>query len=223
MAEGAGEAGQRASALWLLVTGALLLLMELTLLAALVPASWSERVQHTERTWLAAGLGPSAAAAIVARADAWHDRLFVATGLVEASYRMTLPSAADVAHAGALAPLAALPLWSWVAGRLQVIWAALDQLLQRLAMIAAWWPFLLLVLGAGAGDGWLRRRRRQAGFGYTSPLGHASALLGLEILVLLTGFVLLLPLPLPAVGVALIGGLIAALVDVLIAQAPKQV
>ena len=38
-----------------------------------------------------------------------------------------------------------------------------------------------------------------------------------------TGVALLLPLPLPAVGVPLIGGLIAALVDVLIAQAPKQV
>ena len=79
MAEGAGEASQRGSGLWMLVTGVLLLLMELVLLAALVPLRWAERVQDTERAWLAAGLGPAAATAVVARADAWHDGLFVAT------------------------------------------------------------------------------------------------------------------------------------------------
>jgi hypothetical protein len=218
MAEGAGEAGDRRSPLWMLVTGALLLLMELILLAALVPARWSERVQQTERVWLAAGLGNDAAAAVAARAQAWYERLFVATGLVEASYRLILPNAADVERAGALAPLTTLPLWSWVAERLQVIWSALYQFLQRLAMIAAWWPFLSLVLLAATGDGWLRRRRRQAGFGYPSPLMHAYALRSLQVLALLTGVVLLLPLPLLAIGVPLIG----TLVDTLIAQAPKR-
>jgi hypothetical protein len=222
MAEGAGEAGHRASPLWLLVTGALLLLMELILLAALVPASWSERVQRTERAWLAAGLGDDAAAAVVVRAQAWYERLFVAPGLVEASYRVFVPTDADVERAGALAPLTTVPLWSWVAGRLKVIWAVLYQLLQRLAMIAAWWPLLLLVLFAAIGDGWLRRRRRQAGFAYPSPLVHAYALRALQVLALLAGLVLLLPVSLPAIGVPVIEVLIAALVDTLIAQAPKR-
>jgi hypothetical protein len=222
MADGAGGTTERGNWLWTLATGALLLLMELILLAALVSVSWSERVQRTEGAWLAAGLGPRAAAAVVARAHAWYERLFVATGLVEASYRVTLPNDADVERAGALAPLATLPLWSWVAGRIEVIWAALYQLLQRLAMIIAWWPFLLLVLIAAIGDGSLRRRRRQAGFGYPSPLVHAYALRGLQLLALLTGFGLLLPLPLPAVGVPLVGALVGALVDTLIAQAPKR-
>ena len=53
---------------------------------------------------------------------------------------------------GALSPLATLPLWSWVAGRLEVIWAALHQALQRLAMLVAWWPFLVLLFAAAWGD-----------------------------------------------------------------------
>jgi hypothetical protein len=159
---------------------------------------------------------------VVARAQAWHERLVVAPGLVEASYRVILPNAADVERAGALAPLTTLPLWSWMAGRLQVIWAALHQLLQRLAMIAAWWPVLLLVLFAAIGDGWLRRRWRQAGFGYPSPLVHAYALHGLQVLALLAGLVLLVPVPLPAIGVPVIGAVVAALLDILIAQAPNQ-
>jgi len=222
MADGAGETTHRGSGLWMLLTGFLLLLMELILLAALVPVSWSERVQRTEGAWLAAGLGEDAAAVVVVRAEAWYARLFVTTGLVEASYHVILPNAADVEHAGALAPLANLPLWSWVAGRLKVIWAALHQLVQRLAMIAAWWPFLVLVLMAGVSDGWLRRRRRQGGFGYPSPLLHAYAMRGLQVLALLAGLVLLLLVPVPAIDVPPIGALVAALVDTLIAQAPKR-
>jgi hypothetical protein len=73
--------------------------------------------------------------------------------LAATSYRITLPRASDVQKAGALSPPATLPLWSWVAGRLEVIWAALYQALQRLAMLVARWPFLLLLLAAAWGDG----------------------------------------------------------------------
>jgi hypothetical protein len=59
-----------------------------------------------------------------------------------------------------------------------VIWAALYQALQRLAMLMAWWPFLLLLVAAAWGDGWVRRRIRQSGFAYASPLAHAYALRG---------------------------------------------
>ncbi len=155
--------------LWALLVGAILLVMELILFAALVPATWSERVRATELAWLQHGLGPSTAKAVVERAEQWYAALFVEPGLVETSYRITLPNDEDVQRAGALSPLATLPLWTWVAGRLEVIWAAFHQALQRLAMLAAWWPFLLLLLAAAWGDGWVRRRIRQAGFAYASP------------------------------------------------------
>ena len=91
------EAGSYGSArtgnwLWALLVGAILLVMELILFAALVPASWSERVRATELAWLHQGLGPSTANAVVERADDWYGTLFVKPGLVETSYRITLPS-----------------------------------------------------------------------------------------------------------------------------------
>jgi len=106
-----------------------------------------------------------------------------------------------VQRAGALSPLATLPLWSWVAGRLEVIWAALHQALQRLAMLVAWWPLLVLLFAAAWGDGWVRRRIRQSGFAYASPLAHAYALRGIAVVIILLGLVLFLPVPLPALGV----------------------
>jgi hypothetical protein len=208
--------------LWALLVGAILLAMEFVLFAALVPASWSERVRDTELTWLQQGLGTMTATAVVERAEHGYRTLFVAPGLLETSYRITLPSETDVQRAGALSPLAALPVWSWVTGRLEVIWAALYQALQRLTMLVAWWPFLLLLLAAAWGDGWVRRRIRQSGFAYASPLAHAYALRGIAVLVMLVALLLFLPLPLPALGVPVIGVLMATLLNVLVANAQKR-
>lgn len=221
------EAGSYGSArtgnwLWALLVGAILLVMELILFAALVPASWSERVRATELAWLHQGLGPSTADAVVERADDWYGTLFVKPGLVETSYRITLPNDEDVQRAGALSPLAALPLWNWVAGRLEVIWAAFHQALQRVAMLAAWWPFLLLLLAAAWGDGWVRRRIRQSGFAYASPLAHAYALRGIAVIAIMLGLVLFLPVPLPVLGVPVVGVAMAVLVEVAVANAQKR-
>jgi len=208
--------------LWAVLVGGILLVMEFILFAALVPASWSEQVRETERGWLQQGLGPSTASAVIERAEHWHGALFVEPGLVETSYRITLPSDDDVNRAGALSPLATLPVWSWVAGRLDVIWAALYQAVQRLVMFAAWWPFLLLLIAAAWGDGWVRRRIRQSGFAYASPLAHAYALRGIVVVVMLLGLVLFLPVPLPVLGVPVVGVLVAILLGVTVANAQKR-
>jgi len=144
------------------------------------------------------------------------------SNVVETSYRITLPSDTDVQRAGALSPLARLPLWSWVAGRLDVIWAALYQALQRLAMLMAWWPFLLLLIAAAWGDGWVHRRIRQSGFAYASPLAHAYSLHGIVVVVTLVGLLMFLPLPLPVLGVPVVGVLMAALVGIGVANAQKR-
>ena len=223
MAEaGTYSAARSGNWLWALLVGATLLLMEFILLAALVPTAWSERVRDTELAWLQEELGARTAAAVVQRAEDWYGVLFVASGLVETSYRITLPSDADIHRAGALASLAMLPLWSWVADRLAVIWAALYQALQRLAMLVVWWPFLLLLLAAAWGDGCVRRRIRQSGFAYASPLAHAYALRGIVVVFVLLGLVLFLPLPLPALGVPAVGALVAVFVGVTVANAQKR-
>ena len=71
--------------------------MEFILLAASVPTCWSERVRDTELAWLQDGLGPRTTDALVKRAEYWYSALFVEPGLVETSYRITLPGDEDVA------------------------------------------------------------------------------------------------------------------------------
>ena len=89
-------------------------------------------------------------------------------------------------------------------------------------MLAAWWPFLLLLIAAAWGDGWVRRRIRQAGFAYASPLAHAYALRGIVAVVVLLGLVLFLPVPLPVLGVPLVGVVLAVLVGAAVANAQKR-
>jgi len=90
----AGAYSEARTGNWLraLLVGAILLAMEFILLAALVPTAWSERVRDTELIWLQQGLGTRTANAVVERAERWYGTLFVAPGLVTASYRITLPS-----------------------------------------------------------------------------------------------------------------------------------
>jgi hypothetical protein len=97
------------------LVGAILLVMELILLRRPHPGHLVAAVQRHRACVAAPRARPGTARnAVVERADRWYAVLFVSPGLVETSYRITLPSEADVARAGALSPLAGLPLWSWV-------------------------------------------------------------------------------------------------------------
>ena len=197
--------------LWALLVGAILLVMELILFAALVPATWSERVRATELAWLHQGLGPSTAKAVVERADDWYGTLFVEPGLVETSYRITLPNDEDVQRAGALSPLATLPLWTWVAGRLEVdLGGALPGTAasgnaRRLVAVSPAPPRRRLGrwLGASAHSP-VRIRLRES-------LAHAYALRGIVVVAIVLGLVLFLPVPLPVLGVPIVAALIGLL------------
>lgn len=68
----------------------------------------------------------------------------------------------------------------------------------------------------------MRRRIRQSGFTYASPLAYAYALRGIVVVFVLLGLVLFLPLPLPALGVPVVGTVVAVLVGVIVANAQKR-
>jgi hypothetical protein len=106
---------------------------------------------------------------------------------------------------------------------LTVVWWSLGQACQRLAVLLSWWP-LLGILGLAAwGDGWLRRRIRQSSFAYASPLTHHLALRALLWLFLGALLLLVAPIPLPALGVPVLGASVAALLGLALANTQKRV
>jgi uncharacterized membrane protein YoaK (UPF0700 family) len=93
---------------------------------------------------------------------------------------------------------------------------------QRIVMLLAWWPFLGFALVGAIADGLLRRRIRQSGFDYPSPLTHQMAvqlLLGLGLVVSLGLFA---PLPLPPLAVPVVAIVLAVAVSVLLTQMQKR-
>jgi hypothetical protein len=199
----------------------LLIVLEFIFFAALIPGDWSDQVRTTELRWLVSAQGGASASDIVRRAEDWYQLLFVRTGLEPWSYQL-LTTGPDFEPGLGMEKLGEYPFWDWLKGRLDVIWASLAQALQRLSMLLAWWPFLLLLCGAALGDGLLRRRIRQHSFTYPSPLAHHYAMVGMFWLVAIVIFLLLLPIPLPAVGVPVLGLIVAALIGIAAAHAQKR-
>ena len=222
-----GAAGEATTADWFggLVRAAILLIMEFVVVSLLIPAGWMQDIRTREREAMQAELGVHTAAAIVVTANAWYDAVFVAPGVVAASYRLVTLSPQDIAQAKAsgLGPLSEAVIWPWIEERLEVLWAMIEHAVRRLVLLVSWWPFALLIgLGASA-DGFLRRRVRQHSFAYASPLRHHLAVR----LMVWTGAVATLALFLPIAWSPLAPPAVmagaAALVGIALANTPKRV
>ena len=207
--------------LWAAFSTVLLFLLELILFASFIPSDWSRSIADTEGRWLVAAHGPESAAAIQSRANGWYQTLFVETGVAPWTYRL-VATGPGVESGQGLEPIGASPVWSWLRGRLDVIWGAFAQALRRLVLLLAWWPFLAILLVAALVDGWLRRRIRQYGFIYASPLIHHAARSILLLLWIGAGLLLFAPIPIPALAVPALCELTALLVDVALTNAQKR-
>jgi hypothetical protein len=218
----ASEREARSGWLWGLTVAVILFVMEFILLSALVPTEWSNRIRDQEIRWISEGMGVSTAEAIFATAQGWYGRVFLNTGLVDGSYRLLLPDEAAVRQTPELSKLAENPLWPWMKGRLDVVWYSLYMAIQRLVVLLAWWPFLAFALIGAVADGLLRRRIRQAGFDYPSPLAHRLAVRVMLWLGFVAALGLFAPLPIPPLAVPALAIVLAAALSLLLTQTQKR-
>ncbi len=216
------SAGERGGVwLWAVASTVVLFFLELILFASFIPGDWSRSIAEREGRWLAVAYGPESAAAIQSRATGWYDALFVETGIAPWTYRL-VATGPGVESGQGLESIGESPVWTWLRGRLDVIWGAFAQAIQRVVVLFSWWPFLAILLGAALADGWLRRRIRQYAFVYASPLVHHAAVSTLLLLWIGAGLLLFAPIPIPALAVPALCGLSALLVDVGLTNAQKR-
>jgi hypothetical protein len=208
-----------------IIRAAILLVMEFIVLSLLIPAEWAERVQASETTALQDQLGTGTAAAIGLTASDWYKTLLVEPGVVAQSYRMVTLSPADIVQAQdtGLGSLTKAAFWNWMGERMDILWWMIRNAFQRLVLLLAWWPYLLVVVAFAAGDGWMRRRIRQSSFAYASPLRHHYAVRGMVWLGLAGLFGLFLPIPWSPWLIPLAGAIVAALVGLALANTQKRV
>lgn len=178
-----------------LATRALLLLVLLQLLfLVLIPLDWVEDGIAREHGWLAASLGAQQADAVATRTRDLYRWLLVDTGVEAASYHHVLPDEVSPDDAFAATGDTWFP---FIAGRLDILFLNLRQMLGRLCLQLTWLP-LLVVLAAGAMlDGHLAWRLRAYGFGFTSPLAQHWAIEGIKLCLVLYLGLLIVPIAVP--------------------------
>lgn len=148
---------------------AALLLAYYILMAILVPESHVVRVHADERAVLRTYLGRETATAIATRADLLYLRWFVASGVVNESYEIFLPSTSEQQRSRGLEQLGEREGFFAVAReKIDSFWALVRFSMQRLVAILVWLPLLLVLMMAAVWDGWMRRRIKMVGFEQTS-------------------------------------------------------
>jgi hypothetical protein len=208
--------------LWPALTAVVLVVLELVVFGATVTERWAERVRTTEAAWLERWLGQQTATRVVGTTRAGYETLFVESGLVAWSYAVALPTAAEEAAGRHLSPVAVPWFFGWLEGRLDLFWGAVLQVLQRVVMVTAWWPFLALLLSGTLIEGRTRRRIKQEGFAYASPVRHRGALWTAIALVMAGTLGLLLPLPIPAITVPVLASVVALALTAALAHSQKR-
>jgi hypothetical protein len=171
----------------------LLMLVLLAVLAgvALVPAHWVENVALIEQHWLEAIQGRDASARLRDQAARWRRELFADSGTGAASPDVTLGP--------------------WMQERIAVGNRMGALIIERCALLYAWWPYLLSTWLLAASEGMFRRKIRAAAYSYDNPRAHHRARYALMGMVVMSVILLLAPLPFPAIVVPIVGLLLARL------------
>ena len=170
-----------------------------------VPLDWVLWAMHLERDWLVHDLGPPAAAWVVRHGTALFEVLVVDTGLRHWAdvflYRPTQPGDA----------FAGLEVWivPYIVNRFEIVFIWLATVCQRLFLLLAWLPFLMLLAVPALVDGHMAWRKLRHGFDFSSPILHRWTIEIVKVGVALLAVVLVSPFPVPP-GYAPLACLVAA-------------
>ncbi len=166
-----------------------------------------------EQGYIQSQLGPDTQQWINQHAKDWYRQWVTDTGAEQAVYRFMVPTETQRQNSTELENLG-VQWFNWVEGRITALFATVQQMLVRLALLRAWLPFALLLMLPALWDGGMTRRIRLTNFDYTSPVIHRFSMVGLGYGVLLLRMALWMPVAIPPwvlpgfiMGLALLAGL----------------
>jgi hypothetical protein len=111
----------------------------------------------------------------------------------------------------------------FIQSRLDVLWETVYQMIKRLIMAWIWWPLLAVTLVPFAIDGLIRRKISQTNFDYPSPMAHRYSLYVMLGAVYLLFMGLMLPFPVPPQAIPVGIFMVAAALNVFLANTQKRV
>jgi hypothetical protein len=198
-------------------------LLEIILVACLVSDRWTREIQTAEDQMLIAYIGAEKDAEIRSTSQQWFDRLFVKTGIRESVYHYFIPTERERQLSKGFEDVGRRDFFPFIESRLDVLWETVYQMIKRLIMAWVWWPLLAVTLVPFAIDGLIRRKISQTNFDYPSPLAHRYSLYAMlgAVYLLFTGLTLPFPVPPQAIPVGIF--VVAAALNVFLANTQKRV
>ncbi len=188
----------------------IVLLLEIMIVGVFTPSDWLETSIRKERVMVNNWLGPTTTQALIERTNTLYKAMFVETGLVRASYRYYIPTEDERKHSLGMQTLGQRYFFPYVKTRIDVMWSAIYQSIQRMILLWLWMPYMLPLFVPAFIDGWQRRAIKKVTYGYASPVRYQTAFMLIVLLLAAIPFYLALPvavtpLIVPAWAMALSG------------------
>lgn len=178
--------------------GILILLLQMVMIAILVPSSILKKASDIEYEWLDASYTDSTIRWITNTADDWHWSLTRETGLADGLAFVFLPER-DATRAKGMARIGDKVWYPFVEGRGEALDEMVRMTLVRIVSILIWVPLMLLIFLPAFFDGYMQRLIRQYTFQYPSPFLYRYGAKAVIIGSFLLFAVIMAPIPIPPV------------------------
>lgn len=200
---------------------AMFVILQLMLIAVLVPSSWVDSVADMEYQWATSSYSESTIEWMDAKAEYWHQSIVYDSGIADFLARHLLP--ANEASGQGMDNLGRKLWFPFIESRGDVISKLVEIIIYRSISIIIWIPLIALVVVPSAMDGFIERKIKQHTFQYPSPLLYRY---GSKFSVVIGGLMILSfisPIPTPPIALPL--GIIAVMATmglIVIGNMPKR-
>ena len=160
---------------WLLV--AWLLVIELLAILLLIPGDWTDRAIKRESELVEQSLGVEARDWIQNKASTWFRSSVIDSGFYEGMYQTLIPSEEERQKSKGMQDMGK-GWFVWVKGRMEAFVNVIYQFYTRLALLAAWAPYMLILFVPAVYDGMMTWRIKRTNFDYASPVLHRYSVRG---------------------------------------------
>lgn len=159
---------------WLI---AWLLVAELFIILVFVPGHWTERVIEKESALIEKHLGARTVEWIDDRALNWYNAAMWESGVYRTLHTLLIPTPEERESSRGMQNLGNT-VFPWVEDRLASLMHVVYQVFARIALLAVWAPYMLILLVPALWDGVMSWKIKRTNFDYASPVLHRYGVRG---------------------------------------------
>jgi len=197
------------------------LFIEIVAVGILTPNDWLRDSIHEERILVSDWLGEESTDSLITDTNDVYKYLFVDTNIIIGSYKI-IPTKNDREKSKGIETLGST-IFPYVKERIDVMWSAIYQSIQRMSLFMMWVPYMLPLFIPAFIDGMSVRNVKKFTYGYASPVRYHTAYHFIVILLAAIPFYLAIPVSVTPLVVPLWAGLFSASVMLMMTNLQKKI